>query len=112
PVAVERLVPRGRGVCPRRRGRGQLPAVAAAAAAAAEPTAARARRPTTTAATRRRLRLLDLQPPALVVTPVETRDGFLRPLVRCHLDEPEAARAAGVAIGHDGRGGHLADLGE
>src|SRR4029453_978673 len=67
---------------------------------------------TTTAATRRGLRLLDLQPPPFVVTPVETRDSFLRPLVRCHLDEPESARAAGVAICHHGRGGHLTDLGE
>src|SRR5262245_16760863 len=47
------------------------------------------------------LGLAHIELPALDVTAVQGRDGLLGLVVRAHLDEPEAARAPGLAVGDD-----------
>src|SRR5207245_7297037 len=79
-----------------------LPAPATATTTAAAPAlTARARR----------LRALDLNGPAVHRRAVELADRLLGVFRGRHLDEPEAARATGVAVGHDGRRLHAADRG-
>src|SRR5262245_63664838 len=75
------------------------PSVTAAAGEAAPATPVRAL-----------LSLAHIELPAVDVAPVQGRDGLLGLAVRAHLDEPEAARAPGVAVGDDRRrltGPHL-----
>src|SRR5262249_61410399 len=48
--------------------------------------------------------LAHVELPALDVAPVQRRDGLLGLVVRTHLDEPEAARAPGLAVRDDRRG--------
>src|SRR5439155_5140636 len=62
------------------------------------PAAARA----STASTLAGLRLADVDLPAADVAAVQTRDGLAGLARRAHLDEAEAARAAGVAVGDHG----------
>src|SRR5258707_5759924 len=50
--------------------------------------------------------------PAVEVTAVQLADRLLRLLRRVHLDEAEAPRLAGEAIGDDGRRLHVPALGE
>src|SRR4029077_6606859 len=50
-----------------------------------------------------RLRLVDVDLPAADLAAVEGRDRLSRLARRTHLDEAEASRAAGVAVGDDGR---------
>src|SRR5262249_20936300 len=69
--------------------------------AAAVPAAARAA--ATAAAGSALARLVHVQVAALEVAPVELLDGLLRLLVGGHLDEAEAARAAGAAGAHHRR---------
>src|SRR5262245_27424087 len=59
-----------------------------------------------------RLGLVDCQGPALVVEVIQALDGLLRLRVVFHLDEPEAARPAGLAVGDHLDAGHLAELAE
>src|SRR6185369_10604399 len=74
------------------------PAVAAAATAATA-TAETAPTAATTAAAGS-LRLLDLDRASVQVGAVEPADGLFRFLGRRHLDEAEAARAAGIPVRH------------
>src|SRR5262249_57006298 len=53
--------------------------------------------------------LLDLNRPAVEVRAVEAANGLLGFLGSRHLDEPEAARSAGVPVGHDTRRFDAAD---
>src|SRR5205823_13543707 len=67
------------------------------------------------AATRaRRLRIGDLHgdPATVQLAAVELGDRVLRFLGGVHLDESEAARLTGEAVGDHGRGEHVAALGE
>ena len=60
------------------------------------------------AAFRLRTRFVDDQRAAFHLLLVELADGFLRFLVRAHLDEREAARAAGGHVPHHANVVHLA----
>src|SRR5205823_7815339 len=80
------------------------PAAAAATAKAAAPAAATAGTGT--------LGLFDLDGPAVEAGPVELVDRLIGFFIRRHLDESEAARAAGVAIRHHARGLDVAACGE
>src|SRR5437763_8457238 len=104
----------------------ELPAAAAAAAAATAATTVPAARTATAAATATEaataaaaatagagaLGLLDLDGAAVQARAVELADRRLGFLVRRHLDETEAAGAAGIAIGDDARGLDVAARGE
>src|SRR6476660_1574984 len=83
-----------------------LPALSAAttAAAAAAITTAAA------AALFARPRFVDRQIPAVVLFFVQTADRFLRCVVVRHLHKPKTLAAAGVAILHDLRALHRAEL--
>jgi hypothetical protein len=88
-------------------------AAAKAAAATAATTAAAAEAAATTAtALGTFLSLVDAQRATVEVSAVHGRDGSLCLLLVSHGDETEAARATGLAIGHDVRVGDLASAGE
>jgi hypothetical protein len=84
----------------------------AAAAAAATTAAAAAEAATAATALRTFLSLVDAQRATVEVGAVHGRDGSLRLLLGSHGDETEAARATGLAIGHDVRVSDLAGAGE
>src|SRR5207247_5795155 len=82
-----------RGLTPRMRSR----SVAAATESATRPS------PTPTAAGLACLRLAHVDLPAAHIATIQLGDRLARLARRAHLDEAEAARAAGVAVVHDGR---------
>ena len=85
---------------------------AAATAAAAIPATATAATTATEAAFRFRTCFVDDQRAPVHLLLVEFGDGFLRFLVRAHLDESEAARAAGRHVAHHANAVHLAGAAE
>src|SRR5207245_2402134 len=90
-----------------RAGRSKALRMRTATAAAAATTAA-----AVAAAGAGRLRALDLDGPAVDRRAVELADRLLGVFRRRHLDEAEAARAAGVAVGHHRRRLDIAGRGE
>src|SRR5204862_5680902 len=88
------------------------PAVAATGPAAAAAATAKAAAPAAATAGTGTLGLFDLDGPAVEAGPVELVDRLIGFFIRRHLDESEAARAAGVAIRHHARGLDVAACGE
>src|SRR3990170_1089293 len=105
---------------PRTLPRGLLVSATPAAAAATAPGPAAAARPAAAgpaagaarAALRLGPRLVDDQVAVAEQPAVEHLDGLGRFLFCGHLDEPEAARAAGELVGHDAHRLHRAGLSE
>src|SRR5206468_388444 len=111
PLAVARVSPAAAATVAATATAAAAAAVAAAAtAAAAIATAAAAAAAAAPAALLPRLGLVHLEVPVLVAETVEGGDGRLRLLVRGHLDEGEAARAAGLPVDDQVHVRHLAVL--